>query len=222
MTDFTPDPFAADPRRVEDRFALRPESFTFDLSLGGRGAGEAAWQVAPDKHAWIVRVQTDFSGILPDLRRLQTSRLNPRLLTSLGYSEGDGRRTTFETVIDRKAGLLTLRQGRDEASAPLLTDLHDPLSVLVWLRAHPDLERGEVLMAGGRVHLRQLAPTEVNGVGAQVFELRPGGALVYIEQAGPRRLLQLAQPTDFGFVDATLRSEEPRRSRPDSPRRRRR
>ena len=56
----------------------------------------------------MARVQTDFGGVLPELRRVQTSRLHPRSLTSLSYSEGDGQgRASFETTFDRRAGLVT-------------------------------------------------------------------------------------------------------------------
>ncbi|WP_245557570.1 DUF3108 domain-containing protein [Deinococcus peraridilitoris] len=189
--------------------------------LGSRSAGEMHWQIVPDKHTWVARVQTDFGGVLPGLRRVQTSRVHPRTLTSLGYSEGDGKRSTFETQVDRSGGVLTLKQGRDEASAPLLGDVHDPVSVLLWLRANVQLERADVLMAGGKVHVRRLADVDVNGVHARAFELRPGGALVYLADAPPHRVLTLVQPTDFGLLDAILRVERSR-IRADTPRRRRR
>ncbi|MFD1732292.1 hypothetical protein ACFSC4_16325 [Deinococcus malanensis] len=83
----------------------------------------------------MARVQTDFGGVLPEIRRVQTSRMHPRALTSQGYAEGDGRgRASFETVFDRRSGLITLRQGKDEVSQPLTTDYHDPVSLLLWLR----------------------------------------------------------------------------------------
>lgn len=201
---------------------LSPETFALDLSLGGRDAGEMLWQIVPEKQAWVARVQTDFSGVLPDVRRVQTSRLHPKSLSSLGYAEGDGKRASFETTVDSRAGLLTLRQGRDEASVPLVAEIHDPVSVLLWLRAHPQTERAELLMAGGRVHLRRLADAEVGGQATRVFDLRPGGALVYVEAAAPHRLLKLVQPTDFGFVDATLRAERVRPAPQREPGRRRR
>ncbi|WP_027482123.1 DUF3108 domain-containing protein, partial [Deinococcus pimensis] len=168
-----------------------PSAFAFTLSLAGRHAGEQTWQVAPDRSAWVARVQTDFGGVLPDLRRVQTSRLHPRLLTSLGYAEGDGRRASFETLVDRKGGTVTVRQGRDEATAPLVTDLHDPVSLLLWLRAQGDLASTEAHMVGGTVHVRRLPDADVDGVPARVFDLRPGTALVYVERDAPQRLLRL-------------------------------
>nr|WP_246363387.1 hypothetical protein [Deinococcus budaensis] len=182
----------------------------------------------------VARVQTDFGGVLPELRRVQTSRLHPRSLTSLSYSEGDGQgRASFETTFDRRAGLVTLRQGRDEAAAPLTTDHHDPVSLLLWLRtlaggaeADPGLPAAPLpaapllsaQLAGGRVRVQRLPDGEVGGVPAHAYFLRPGGAYVYVEQAAPHRLLRLIQPTDFGPVEATL---QPTR-RPQPERRRRR
>ena len=205
---------------------LRPESFTLALSLHGRPAGEQSWSVTPEKHAWLVRVQTDFGGVLPAVRRVQTSRLHPRSLTSLGYQETDGARgKVYDATFDRKSGLATLRLGRDEASAPLLEDHHDPVSLVLWLRGL-DAERAEARLLGGRVHVQRLPDTEVEGVAAHTYLLRPGGASVSVEAEAPHRLLRLLQPTDFGPVEASLRGRPARRERerpPETaPRRRRR
>lgn len=64
------DEAAAFPRQEADAFSLT-------LTLGGRYAGEQAWTISPERGAVVVRVQTDFGGVLPDLRRVQTSRLDP-------------------------------------------------------------------------------------------------------------------------------------------------
>jgi len=153
----------------------------------------------------VARVQTDFGGVLPELRRVQTSRLHPRFLTSLSYAEGDGRgKASFEATFDRRSGLVTLRQGKDEATAPLTTEYHDPVSLLLFLRLLEDTERLQVQLTGGHVLVGRLADTEVGGDPARVYFLRPGGAYVYVEQAQPHRLLRLIQPTDFGPVEAAL------------------
>ncbi len=196
------------------------------LSLHGRPAGEQSWSVTPEKHAWLVRVQTDFGGVLPAVRRVQTSRLHPRSLTSLAYQETDGARgKVYDATFDRKSGLATLRLGRDEASMPLLEDHHDPVSIVMWLRGLTD-DRAEARLLGGRVHVQRLANSEVDGVRARTFLLRPGGATVTVEADAPNRLLHMIQPTDFGPIEASLRGRAPRREReraPDpAPRRRRR
>lgn len=166
----------------------------------------------------MARVQTEFGGVLPEVRRVQTSRLHPRSMTSLHYAEGDGRgRASFETTFDRRAGLVTLRQGKEEAAAPLTTDHHDPVSLLLWLRTLEGVDRADVRLIGGRVLVQRLADTEVGGLSAHAYFLRPGGAYVYVEQALPHRLLRLIQPTDFGPVEATVQP-----SRKPQPERRRR
>lgn len=194
-----------------DGTVLRPETFALGLTLGGRAAGEMQWQIAPSEKerggVWIVKVQTDFGGVLPDLRKVQTSRVSARGFSSLGYAEGDGRRVAFETLVDRRTGLLTVRQGRDEASEPLVTDVHDPVSLLVWLRFAGDIDRGSVPLVGGHALVRRLADVDVAGVPGRAFEIRPGGALVAVEKEAPNRLLRLVQPTDFGPIEATLRDE---------------
>lgn len=206
----------------------RPEAFTLALTLGGRPAGEMVWHVALDRGLLVARVTTDFGGVLPDLRRVQTSRMHPERLVSLGYAEGDGKRATFESVPDDKTALLTVRQGRDEASAPLVTDVHDPVSLLWWLRSLRGEDRAEVRLVGGRAIVRRLPNDAVGGANAVVYEIRPGGALVYVEDAPERRLLRLVQPTDFGPIDATLREDrgrrpqEPRQEKRGEPGRRRR
>lgn len=160
-------------------------------------------------------MQTEFGGVLPEIRRVQTSRIHPRHLTSLNYTEGDGRgRAGFETNFDRKTGLITLRQGKDEASQPLTTDYHDPVSLLLWLRAVAALqeggpERNHAQLTGGKVLIQRLPDTEIEGKPAYGYFLRPGNAYVYVEQAEPHRLLRLIQPTDFGPIEANLNPQAP-------------
>ncbi|EYB68709.1 hypothetical protein DEIPH_ctg017orf0042 [Deinococcus phoenicis] len=200
-------------------FRTQPEAFTLTLTLGGRYAGQQEWAIHAERSAVVARVQTDFGGVLPELRRVQSSRMHPRFLTSLHYAEGDGRgRATFETTFDRKAGLVTLRQGKEEAAVPLTTEYHDPVSLLLWLRGLEDVERTQAQLTGGRVLVQRLAESEVGGVPAHAYFLRPGGAYVYVEQAPPHRLLRLIQPTDFGPVEATL--QPPRKPQPERRRRR--
>lgn len=181
-----------------------------------------------EKGSVVARVQTDFGGVLPAIRRVQTSRMQPHTLSSQSYAEGDGRgRAQFETGFDARTGLITLRQGREEASAPLTTDHHDPVSLLLWLRLRcAGLGEGERLHAqltGGRVLIQALPEIEVGGVSACGYYLRPGNAYVYVERAAPWRLLRLIQPTDFGPVEADLTGPTaPAPRKPQQERRRRR
>ncbi|GGS31370.1 DUF3108 domain-containing protein [Deinococcus knuensis] len=203
------------PTPLPDGLYAAPEAFTLTLTLGGRYAGEQHWAIHPERSAVVARVQTDFGGVLPEIRRVQTSRVHPRQHTSLGYAEGDGRgRAAFEVNFDRRAGTVTLRQGRDEASAPLTTEYQDPVSLLLWLRAlvardpaHTDPatpERTHAQLTGGRVLIQRLPDQEIAGAVCSGFYLRPGGAYVFVEQAAPWRLTRLIQPTDFGPVEANV------------------
>ena len=186
------------------------ETTAFTLTLGGRYAGQQEWTVHHERGVLVARVQTDFGGVLPEIRRVQTSRMHARTLTSLGYSEGDGRgRANFETTFDRRAGLVTLRQGRDEVQAPLTTEYHDPVSLLLWLRTLGAQDRAEAHLTGGKALIQRLPDSEVDGVAAYGYFLRPGGAYVYVEQDEPRNLLRLIQPTDFGPIEANLGSQRP-------------
>ncbi|WP_424950198.1 hypothetical protein [Deinococcus sp.] len=210
-----------------------PETWAYTLTLNGRYAGTQDWLVRPDKGTLVARVQTDFGGTLPAGRRVQESRIQPETGFSLAYAEAEGssRKPQFETVFDERSGLVTLRQGKDEAREPLLEGHHDPLSLLLWLRRLPQVgqQEGEppegehpgtrlaeypeprlvtVRMVGGRVHLQPLPGGEVLGLRARVYFLRPGGAYAYIEAAAPHRILRLIQPSDFGPVEALIILEQ--------------
>ncbi|WP_135229817.1 hypothetical protein [Deinococcus fonticola] len=175
------------------------------LSLGGRFAGEQVWQLHPERNVLSARVQTDFAGVLPEIRRVQHSRMHPRTLASQAYTEGDGRgRPTFETSFDRRSGLVTLRQGRDEVSQPLTNEYHDPVSLLLWLRTLQGQERAAAHLTGGRALIQRLPDLEVDGHPCYTYFLRPGNAYVYVEQESPHRLRRLIQPTDFGPIEASV------------------
>lgn len=196
------------------------ETFAMTLTLGGRYAGQQDWAIHGERGTLTARVQTEFGGVLPEVRRVQTSRMHARSLTSLHYAEGDGGRASFETGFDRKTGVVTLRQGRDEAQMPLTVDHHDPVSLLLWLRTLGGQERAEARLTGGKALIQRLADAEVDGQSAYVYFLRPGGAYVYVEQDAPQRLLRLIQPTDFGPIEANLGGSTPPRRQGGKGRRR--
>lgn len=197
------------------------------LTLGGRYAGEQLWTLHTERSSLVARVQTDFGGVLPEVRRVQTSRMHPRALTSQGYAEGDGRgRASFETVFDRRSGLITLRQGKEEVSQPLTTDYHDPVSLLLWLRLRCASGAGDdrlhAQLTGGRVLIQRLPDADIDGVPTCGYFLRPGNAYVYIERGSDYRLLRLIQPTDFGPIEANVQGETRKAAAPERERRRRR
>ncbi|WP_181392094.1 hypothetical protein [Deinococcus irradiatisoli] len=214
---------------------LNTESLRLTLTLGGRFAGEQVWQTQPEKFGALgagyqTRVQTDFGGVLPAVRKVQVSRYLADG-TSLSYAESDGRnKPHFEVQFDAATALITLRQHQDEAAAPLLVAHYDPVSLVMALRgpAAPT-ELWRAALTGGAVHVQPLPEAEIAGLRARAFYLRPGGAYVASELEAPYRLLRLVQPTDFGPVDASLQpearrkdgKEDGRSEKADKPRRRR-
>ncbi|MCY1703033.1 hypothetical protein [Deinococcus sp. SL84] len=190
-------------------WAREGESFELALSLGGQYAGTQQWSIRPERGAVVARVETEFGGVLPNLRVHQTSRLHPRTLALLAYAEGEGNRTTLELSLDYRAGELRLRQRGEETDAPLVADYLDPVSLLLWVRewqAAPGEQR-VVRLAGSGVHVRRLPDEAVGSAAAEVFLLRPGSAGVWRsaqspQPAQPRTFLRLTQPTPFGMVDA--------------------
>lgn len=185
------------------------EELNYTLTQGGRYAGEQEWATRPERGGLNVRVSTDFGGVLPAQRRVQISQQHPSG-HSRGYSEAEGTgrdsrpRVTFETVFDDEAGLITLRQNKGEATAPLLTAYHDPVSLLGWLRTLPPEGEQPAPLVGGRVHVQRLPDSELAGRPVAGYFLRPGGAYVYVELDEPQRILRLVQPSDYGLVEASL------------------
>lgn len=189
---------------------MHSEELRYTLSVAGKPVGEQLWRVLPEKHHWMVRVQTDFGGgILGQSRRVQTSRIHPKSLTSASYLEtvehSGKSRSNFETIFDRRSGLITLRQGKDEATQPLTCDYQDPVSLLMLLREiEPSLSYMQVAMIGANVYVQrlpdQICPTLNGDVSARVYYLRPGQAWVYVEPQAPYRILRMLQPLDGGQV----------------------
>lgn len=222
---------------------LNTESLKLTLTLGGRYAGEQVWQTQPEKFSvgkdgvvgsgYQTRVQTDFGGVLPVIRKVQISRYWPDF-TSLSYSESDGRnKPHFETFFDAETAMITLRQHREEASMPLITPHHDPVSLVMALRS-PDAptQLWRAALTGGSVHVQPLPDTDLARAEqteqvARAYYLRPGGAYVACERNAPYRMMRLVQPTDFGNVEAHLQQgakrqddKAERSEKSDKPRRR--
>ena len=200
-----------------DRFeGWTPEEFQFTLSYAGRSAGTQRWISGPEKNHWVIRLETQFTGMLGGVRRVQVSKLEPKLRLPVSFSESDGQGGRhFETTFDRKTGLVTLRQNRDEASLALTQDYLDPLSVIQHLRELPeDTTSLRVPMVGGTVLVTRLPDqtleTPFGQTLARVYYLRPGIGLVYIEAAAPHRLLKLGQNLGKHMVESFLtRATEP-------------
>ena len=97
-----------------------------------------------------------------------------------------------------------------QPSAPLTTEYHDPVGLLLWLRARAAQdggpERSYAHLTGGRVLIQRLPDRQIEGGEAYGYYLRPGNAYVYVERAAPHRLTRLIQPTDFGLIEANAQA----------------
>ena len=192
-----------------------PEEFVFQLQYAGRPAGTIRWlsgpgSVGPDREHWLIRVETNFTGVLGAVRRVQVSKLERTTGLPVSYIESDGGNgRAFETTFDRKSGLVTVHQHRDVASVALTQDYYDPVSVLQMLRTlSPETSSLRVPMVGGMVLIARL-PDEVvqapwGEVNAHVFYLRPGIGLVYIEADAPHRILKLGQTVGKFMLEGWL------------------
>ena len=187
-----------------------PEEFVFQLQYAGRPAGTTRWLSGPDRSHWLIRVETNFTGVLGAVRRVQVSRLEMATGLPVSYIESDGGNgRTFETTFDRKTGLVTVHQHRDVASVALTQDYLDPVSVLQMLRTLPDDTSSlRVPMVGGTVLIARLPDETVQApwgeVNAHVFYLRPGIGLVYIEADAPHRILKLGQTVGKFMLEGWL------------------
>jgi hypothetical protein len=187
-----------------------PEEFVFQLQYAGRSAGTIRWLSGPDREHWLIRVETNFTGILGAVRRVQVSKLERASGLPVSYIESDGGNgRAFETTFDRKTGLVTVHQHRDVASVALTQDYHDPVSVLQMLRTLPvETSSLRVAMVGGTVLIARLPDETVQApwgeVNAHVFYLRPGIGLVYIESDAPHRILKLGQTVGKFMLEGWL------------------
>jgi Protein of unknown function (DUF3108) len=187
-----------------------PEEFVFGLQYAGRSAGTTRWLSGPDRNHWLIRVETNFSGILGAVRRVQVSKLELATGLPVSYIESDGGNgRSFETTFDRKAGLVTVHQHRDVASVALTQDYLDPVSVLQMLRTLPEETSClRIPMVGGTVLIARLPDETVQApwgdVNAKVYYLRPGIGLVYIESEAPHRILKLGQTVGKFMLEGWL------------------
>jgi Protein of unknown function (DUF3108) len=192
-----------------------PEEFVFQLQYAGRPAGTIRWlsgpgSAGPDREHWLIRVETNFTGVLGAVRRVQVSKLERATGLPVSYIESDGGSgRAFETTFDRKSGLVTVHQHRDVASVALTQDYLDPVSVLQMLRTlSPETSSLRVPMVGGTVLIARLPDETVQApwgeVNAHVFYLRPGIGLVYIEADAPHRILKLGQTVGKFMLEGWL------------------
>jgi hypothetical protein len=202
---------------------LRPEEYHFLLSYAGSPAGFERWSSQFDRGQYMIRREAQFQGSLGNARRIQISRLVQGGRLPANFSENDNGRM-FETIFDRNAGVVQLRQNRDEASQALTQEYHDPLSVVQLLRdLDPNVENLRVPMIGGTVLVTrledELLETPWGEVLAQAYYLRPGMGFIYIEADPPHRPLKFVQAIGRYVLESTIsKSSESKTPENKSPR----
>ena len=195
-------------RALESHTLFKPEEFQFSLLYAGRMAGTERWISGFEKNQFVIRLETVLQSPLGNgQKRIQTSKLEPSTGFPNSYQESGDR--PFETIFDRRAGLVTVKQNRDEASIALTQDYHDPVSLLQLLRELPDeITVARVPMVGGMALVTRLEDEMVQApwgeVLARVYYVRPGVNLVYIEAAEPCRPLKFTQTLGKYALEAVL------------------
>lgn len=205
---------------------LRPEEFYFSLLYAGSPAGSERWMSQFDRGQYLIRREAQFTGSLGNAKRVQISRFVPNSRLPALFSENDSGRV-FETIFDRSAGVVTLRQNRDEATQALTQDYHDPLSVVQLLRdLDPDIENLRVPMIGGTVLVTrledELLQTPWGEILARAYYLRPGMGFIYIEAEAPHRPLKFVQAVGRYVLESTISKSgvAQQQSRPNNPQKR--
>lgn len=187
---------------------LRSEELLFHLTLAGRPVGSQRLSTNFERGLFVMRLEASFQGSMGARKSSQVSRLEPDTRFPASFMENDNGRV-FETVFDRREGLVKLRQHRDEAFIALIEDYQDPVSILQYLRDLSDETRlSRVPMIGGTVLVTRLEDqtleTPWGPLLARVYYLRPGVSFVYIEAAAPHRILKLTQSLGKSALEATL------------------
>lgn len=179
---------------------FEPEELHYTLSYAGRTAGTLRWMAQLEKGMIVVRLEANFTGIIGQgIRRVQTSKIDPYSRLPIQFTENNGQGGHhFEVNFDKRSGLVTVKQNRDEASQALTQDYHDPLSIIQLLRDMPDDATGtRVPMIGGSVVVARLpdetVDTPTGPKRAHVYYMRPGVGFVFLEADAPHRPLRFSQ-----------------------------
>ncbi len=190
---------------------FEPEELHYTLSYADRTAGTLRWTAQLEKGMIVVRLEANFTGIIGQgVRRVQTSKIDPYTRLPIQFTENNGQGGHhFEVNFDRRSGLVTVKQNRDEASQALTQDYHDPLSIIQLLRDMPDDATGtRVPMIGGSVVIARLPDeiieTQSGPKLARVFYLRPGVGLVYLDAQAPHRPLRFSQAVGKFMLEAVF------------------
>lgn len=189
------------------------EVITYQLTRKGAPAGShmlLAEQRGPLLH---LEARMSLQGPLGHLTTVQTSSTHARLFHSLGFREELKRRgenRSYEVQFDRKSGLVKARRNNnDEASVPYFRPYRDPLGMLQQIRQlQGEQEPERIPLLGHDVTVNLLGERELEtALGkrrAYVYQLQPGGSLVYVDVNPPWPILQMQQRIEGAPLDVKL------------------
>lgn len=180
-----------------------PQTLRYSLRFAGQAAGEQRITLEPTRsgsrltlEAMVELPSARFGE--PRTRQRWESELDPTGYPRRYRERVEGREVrVMEVEFLRDEGLVVVSQGKEDLAIPYVTELHDPLSLILAV-ARLDLEPGEVQrydMVGGRVYVERLTDQTLElpwgETATRVFRLRPGLSLLYYDADGyPVRLTQ--------------------------------
>jgi hypothetical protein len=152
-------------------------------------------------------------GPLGQLRTVQTSSTHARQFFSVSFREELTRRgenRTYNVQFDRKSGLVRARRNNDdEAEVPYFRPYRDPLGMLQQIRQlQGTIEREQIPLLGHDVTVNLLGEreleTELGKRDCFVYQLQPGGSLLFVDVNPPWPILQMQQRIAGAAVDVKV------------------
>jgi len=176
------------------------QSLRYKLTYAGHAAGEQRLLLEPRSGGVRLTLEAQVELPLPKTRQRWESELDAEGLPRRYRErvEGGGTRV-MEVEFSREDGLVTVSQGKEDLAIPYLSEMHDPLSLILAI-GELDLEVGEVetfQLVGGRAYVERLPDQSLKQAGdaeekpVRVYRLRPGLSLLYFDEKDyPVRLTQ--------------------------------
>ena len=190
---------------------MKQDVFTYRLSLSGRPVGTQTLTTQRQGRLSILGAKLMLQGAFGNATVTQTSRYHEENEVSLNFSEETQERSgkrSFDVVFDDKSGLVKASKGSDKSEIPLAQPYLDPLSLLHRLRQGFEGDSLKVPMLGKNVTIERLGERELESpLGThqtQLYALRPGRNVVYVDKAKPHHILLMTQIVDAQQLDAQL------------------
>jgi hypothetical protein len=213
---------------------MSTEVCTYRLTLRGKPVGSHTISTTPQGRLTLLEANLMLQGPLGTSTVVQRSKVHRHRFVSLSFSEETqehGSKRHFQVHFDPDSGLVTASKGpNDRTEMPLTQGFLDPLSLLYRLRfltIEEDNIRLPLLGKPVTVECLNDTPldTALGRKQACVYQLHPGGSLVYIDKDEPKTILMLSQRFDNQLLDAHIvnssqedvseeRSRDPKRNRP--------